>query len=841
MEWLEGTVRDGLYGWRQLRKTPTLLIAVVLSLAVGIGANTAVFSLLDAAILRPLPVRDPDSLLVVEWVGDAFPSGVENMNGDFGKIANKRVKGSSVGANLHRRLAREQTSFAALMGIADPHDVAMAVDGAAAEQVSLQYVSSNFFQGLGCRPVLGRAFEEDDDRVGQEPVVIVSHRFWRSRLGGEAPGRDVRINNVPARIIGVAPPGFFGLAPGQWTDVYAPLAMRVAFAAAHGAPRVENDRDWWVRQLGRPKPGLSPLAATTQLDQVFRRLVASELSPTDPTNVPSLVTSPGRRGFVALGARETRALWILALLVAVVLALVCANVANLLLARSVGRERDAALRLALGASRVRVLRQHLVESGLLAFFGGGAGIVLGYAFACSIHVLFQSGQNASRAFDIGVDLRVLAYTGVLSLLAAFLFGLAPAAHAARTELGAALRSHGRGFTGGTLWLPRLLVAVQVGLCLAALVSAGLLARSLQNLRRVDVGFDREHLAYVSLHPAQAGYSAERLPAYVDRLHEALGRLPGVVSVSAVRDRPLSGGANVSAVYIPGRSTRTEAGLPAKADTTLRNAVGDSFFETLGIPRLAGRSLDARDVGSKPIAVVVDERFAQRFFAAESALGKRFGPNANENDRYEIVGVVGNSRYNSLRGELRPTVYEPYRSEGTVHFVLRTDADPIRLAEPVRRTVASVDPAVPVAEFRTQNALIDGLLRTERLLGVLSGLLGAIALALAAVGLGGLLAYVVARRTSEIGVRVALGSTSSDVIRLVLRDSLRMVTAGILIGLPAVYFTGQVLRTALFGLEPLDPHIVSTAAATLGAVALLAAWLPARRAARVDPMAALREP
>jgi predicted permease len=825
VEWLDSAIQDARYGLRQLRKAPVLVTAVVLSLAIGVGANTAIFSLVDAAILRALPVKDPDSLRIVEWINEGFPAGVNNINGGLKQLTGGRYRGTSVNANLYRRLAREQQAFGALIGVADADPVAIADGTSPAEQVKLQWVSSNFFQGLGISPVIGRPFREEEDRVGQEPVVIVSHRLWMSRFGNGSPAEHtVRINNVPARIVGVAPPGFFGLRAGEWNDVYAPLAMRVAFQPGKNstAPRGEDDSDWWVRLVARLKPEMPEEAARLQIAGLFRNMAPG----------PELVTSPGRRGFNALNAKDASALWILMLLVGVLLLIVCANVANLLLSRSVGRQRESAVRLALGAGRMRLFRQHVIESGILALLGGGAGLGLGYVLAQAIHLLFQTGRDASSAFDLDLDLRVLGYTGALSILTALLFGLAPAVRAARAGLGDALKAQTRSVMSGGLRLPRVLVSFQIALCLGALVAAGLLGRTLENLKWVDVGFDRENLAYASVNPGRAGYSVERVGPYADRVRQELARLPGVLRVSTLSFRPLSSMGNNLRVSFAGRPSGPEY----RANL---NSVGEEFFETLRIPLLAGRTLQRRDMSQTADAVVVDEVFAKRYFPNESPLGRRFGFGP-ENNRYEIVGVAGNSRYNNLRDDVYPTIYQAFVPTGTINFAIRSSIDSGRLVEAVRRAVAAVDPAVPLTEFHTQTALIDRMLRTERLLGFVSAAFGLVALTLAAIGLGGVLAYAVARRTNEIGVRMALGAAAGDVIRMVLRDSLWMVGLGIVIGLPCAYVIGRVLKTALFRLEPLDPRTAAWAFVALLAVALLAAWFPARRAARIDPMTALRE-
>ena len=393
--------------------------------------------------------------------------------------------------------------------------------------------------------------------------------------------------------------------------------------------------------------------------------------------------------------------------------------------------------------------------------------------------------------------------------------------------------------GGGLGLPRALVSFQIALCLAALVAAGLLGRSLANLKSTELGFARENLAYASVNPARAGYSRERVGPYVLRVRDELTKLPGVARVSLVATRLLSGNGNNGRMNFPGRPW----------DDTHRanlNRVADGFFETMGMPIISGRAIERSDMHPGAEAVVVDEVFARMYFPNENPVGRRLGLDNTSNSNHEIVGVVGNSRYNNLRGEMYPTVYEPYALEGeryaaggTVHFAIRTTIDASRLGESVRRAVASVDPAVPVTEFHTQSDLIDRLLRTERLLGILSGAFGAVALTLSAIGLGGLLVYGVARRTNEIGVRIALGAAAGDIIRMVVSDSIWMVGIGVVIGLPCAYAIGKVLETALFRIEPLDPRTAALSLAVLLAVALVAAWIPARRAANIDPVVALR--
>ncbi len=592
--------------------------------------------------------------------------------------------------------------------------------------------------------------------------------------------------------------------------------------------------------IARLKPEVSETAARTQTAYLFHNL-AAEATGAEAQKTPELVSSPGRRGFGGLNSTESSALWILSLLVGVLLLLVCANVANLLLARSVDRQRESAVRLALGAARGRLFRQHFIESGILALLGGAAGLALGYILARSIHLLFEPGRGAGSAFDLHISLRVLAYASGLSAFAAFLFGLAPALGAARVNLQHVLKAQTRSVTG-RMRLPKILVCVQIALCLTALVAAGLLGRSLENLKSVEVGFDRANLAYASVNPRQAGYAQERIPEYMQRLQEELARIPGIVSVSPTEVRLLSGNGNFSRAVVPGRPVKIERGVVSAADSVTRNHVGDRFFETMRIPLVAGRTFELRDMQPKSSAVVVDQLFAERFFPNENPIGRRFGFSVQDPASRVIVGVVRNTHYSSLRTET-PNLFDPLvpaEFRGTPHFAIRTTSDASRFAEPVRRAVAAVDPAVPLIAFRTHDDLINGLLRTERLLSFVSAAFGVVALVLAAIGLGGLLAYAVARRTNEIGVRMALGAAAGDVIAMVLRDSIWMVAAGIALGLPCAYAVGRLLQKSLFHLQPADPLTGVLAFAALLVVALLAAWIPARRAASIEPVIALRQ-
>jgi predicted permease len=842
--WFESLLRDLRYGLRQLRRTPTLTLVVVFSLALGIGANSAIFSLVDAALLKPLPVRNPQSLRLIEWsTAEGWPGDLCHMHtGDTTGGANGPMRGSSIAPRIYRQLAAEQRGFASLIGFSDPDKAAVSIGSRAAEQFQLEYVSTNFFEGLGVLPRFGRSFSSRDDRAGAPPLVVISERFWRSRFGsrGDVLGHPIRINNVPAQVIGVAPPGFFGVQIGEWVDLYAPLSALNAISPRAKLDRLLNEADtwWWVRQMGRLKPGVSERQTVQQTSALFQHLVVPPNNRPVPGKIPQLIASQGVRGFDPIGNDKARALWILLLLVGLILLIVCANVANLLLSRAVARQRESAVCLALGAGRFRLVRQYLIESITLALAGGVLGLLLSHVLAEAIHSFIRADLNIG-GFDLHVDARILIYTALISLSTVLLFGLAPAWQLSRASVNDALKAHGRTFAIGRLRFPRALVVVQIGLSLTVLVAAGLLGRSLANLATLDIGFDRNNLIYVSINPWSAGYQEQQVRQYLERLRAGLAAIPGISRVGVIQERPLSGGANSTWVNIPGQAFHED-----DAHTVLINSTSDGAFETLGIPLLAGRTFQAGDMSPKSDAVIVDELFIHRFYAHQDPLGRQFGTGPKPTELYRIIGVVKNSRYNSLREAIQPTMYRPSSTAlwpgFGINFVIRAVFPVRQLAGPIRQAAAAADPSVPIVEIKTQTALIDHLLLTERLLSILSGAFGVLALLLSAIGLIGLLAYAVARRTNEIGVRMALGASQSDVVQLVLKDSFWLVTLGICAGLPGAYFVGRLLKHTLFHLQPADPWTAGLSLVILAAIAALSAWLPARRAAQIDPMAALRE-
>jgi predicted permease len=866
--WLESILQDFRYSLRQVRKAPGLSLAVVASLAIGLGANTAIFSLIDAAVLRPLPVRDPDQLVQLEWQNDAVPanvfllcssmSGARNAQARDSASGGGRVQMPCVSEPVFRALTKRQTGFMSLIGTGPSPVGGIAIStsaGAPASQVLSQPVSWNFFEALGVPVALGRPFVEEDDRLGAELTVVVSHRFWSSRLGGDpgAIGRFVRINNKPARIVGVAPPGFFGLTAGTWIDVYQPLAGLFGDMSRQSPGLMAST--FHVDLLARLAPGVSGAAGASGMSPLFRGLMA-ETRGKEIEEKLELVARPAARGLYTGSAEEVaQALWILMLLVGVLLLIVCANVANLLLSRSVKRRPESALRLALGAGRGRLVRQHLVETGMLACIGGAAGLVLGSLLARWIHTVFQTGQGPWAAFAITLDWRVSAYALAISALTAVIFGLAPAWTAVHSELSDTLKIQSRSVLGGGVRLPKLLVSVQFALSFTALVAAGLLGRSMGNLYATDLGFDGEQLSFATIHPSQAGYQLATIGSYRQRLQREIEAIPGVLAVAQLVTRPLEAETPLLvSIDVPdGPPTQLADGMKNPAALAYASAGGPGFIDVLGVHLVAGRTLEPHEgcalgqrsgvpaAPSAPCPVVIDQRFADVFFPGKTAVGQFF---KSAGRSYQVVGLVANARVGSLRSEARPTMYQQLdlsaMSVPADHLAIRAKIDSGALAIAVREAVARIDPSVPLAEFHTQSGLVDRQLRTERLLALVSGAFSLAALALAAVGLAGLLGYAVARRTNEIGIRMALGATGTQVRHMVLGDSIRMVGAGILVGVPASWAVGRFLKSRLFGLEPMDPTTALLALLALIVIAGVAALLPARRAARVSPLTALRE-
>ena len=834
---------------RQLRKDPGFTAVAVLSLALGIGANTAIFSFVSDVLLRTLSVRNPDELVLlrtIEGQQGRMSRGGEN-NGSIDPETGRSAS-TSFSLLAFARLRSERSALSEVFAFAPFSQVNILVDEAPETGASAQLVSGDYYGGLGVPAILGRTLSPADDRPAAEPVAVISFRYWERRFGSRADvlGKTIHVNRIPVTIVGVTPRGFDGtMQAGESPDVSVPLAHHLRFQpdrAARAQPWY-----WWLRIMGRLAPGASPAQVRASLEPIFQDAAREgwlagrsagqpgERMPDDQT----LAADPGGQGENDVRRKFARPLHILMGLVGLVLAAACANVANLLLARSAARRREIALRLALGASRSRIVTQLLTESLLLALVGAALGTALAW-WTRDLLLALRPFGNASVVFDLPLDARVLGFTIGVTVATALLFGLAPALRATRVDLSAQ-------FQGGTRTLGRrdgsrlsqALMIVQIALSLVLLVSTGLFVRSLGNLQNVDAGFNRRGLILFRIDATSAGYNRNQLAALQTRLQERLERVPGVRAATFSSVALLSGTRQNKRVSVPGY-------VPAPGAPTIVNTNGlaPNFFAALELPLVLGRGFTGQDVEAAPRVAVVNQAFVRTYMAGENPVGRRIGIGPAPTDQVEIVGVAGDAKYTELRGATPATIYLPalQRLDGNANFALRLAAEQggeAAVFAAVRASIREIDPALPVLNLRTQAEQIDRLHAQELLFARLSGLFGTLALALACVGLYGLLSHAVARRTGEIGLRMALGAPAAHVQRMILGESLALVLLGVAVGSAAAWFTGRLIATMLFGLTPADPATYGAVALGLCAVALLASLLPARRASRIDPIVALR--
>jgi predicted permease len=820
---------------RLFSKSPAFAAIVVVTLALGTGANTAIFTLLDQVLLRALPVERPDRLVVLHAPGP--DSGWRSSQSAVRPLSQPMLDG-----------LRERTP--AFQGAFGHYRVPLHFGtGGEAEQVNGDMVSGTFFEVLGLRAAHGRLFTREDDRTPSgHPVVVLGHAFFERRFAGDASvvGRVVRVNDQPMTVVGVAPRGFQGTDVGSAIEVYVPVAMQREAQPTWGN-RLGDWRSRWLVCMGRLADGVSLDEARAAANIVYKQLLEEDLAHLDAAPEDfrsrflqrSLVLLPGARGTSGLRDESGTPLVVLMGMVGLVLLIACANVASLLLTRASARSRETALRQALGAGRMRLVRQHLVESLVLAAAGGLLGLQLAYWLGEAL-IRALPFAEAARTLSAAPNLRVGLFTLAVSTLAGVGFGLAPALRAGRSGLATTLRTGETAVVGGSgqLRLRRGLVVAQVALSLLLLVGAGLFSRSLINLRALDPGFKPERLFAFQVEPARGGQDFPRRVATLRRIQDELLALPGVASVSGA-DVALMTGSSW------GNTLRIEGYEPKAEDSTNAyfNSVAPGFFETLGIPLVAGRDVAETDVLGAPKVAVVNEVFARRFFKDDSPLGRRFGLGRRETTfDYEIVGVARDGKSASLREEPRPYVYVPFTQDETVGgltYYVRSSVLADSFGAQLRAAVARVDPTLPVTDLKTMQAQIGESLFVERMVALLSAAFGLLATALAAIGLYGVMSYAVTMRTREIGLRVALGADRRAVLSLVLREVAILAVLGIAIGLPGGYGLGKLVESQLFGLSARDPLTFGVATLALVTTAFVAGLIPAVRAARVDPMTALR--
>ena len=829
VNWIRDLGNDVRYALRILRKSPGFTAAAVISLALGIGINTAVFSLINAILLRTLPVKNPEQLVAFNHRNDfSYPMYQDLRDGNT--VLSGLLCRFTIPASMN---AEGQT-----------------------DRISAELVSGNYFQVLGVQALIGRTLTPDDTRVpGAQPVAVLSNGFWRRRFGSDPGivGKTIRLDGHPMTVVGITPAGFQGTEVGVSPDVRVPITMVRAMLPDLPSDLDMNSRGWtWLDLVGRLKDGVARAQAESALNAFYVHAhedevhgVFTDIPPSAKARVLSerLRLEPGSTGVSDLRETFSRQLWVLMAAVSIVLLIACMNVASLLLARAMARQREIAVRLALGASRVRVVRQLITESVILVLIATAASVVIA-RWGSHMLASFLPERRLPVALNVDPDFRVLAFAVIVSLAAGILFGLAPALQLTRSAVAPALKAQ-TSLSGlrGSLTLRKSLTIAQVALSLLLLEGAGLFVRTLRNLKAVDIGYDRENVLLLELVPLLNSYSNDQSARFFERVIEKVNQLPGVRSASIGSMGLLGPGLRIEGVRAEGENTpRAEGG-------GWINSVSPKYFETLKVPLLRGRSFTAHDTKSAPKVAIVNQTLARRFFSDSKAVGRhlRIGDVTN----VEIVGVVRDGKYKdvreeprnviAVRGEPPNVVYVPFEQSVVEQMTLyvRTVGDPAKVTAAIRREVQAVDTNVPIYNVRTLEAQLDESLSQERLVATLSSWFGAFALLLASIGLYGVLAYGVTSRTNEIGLRMALGAERSGVIWMVLREALVLVAVGAAIGVPLALALARSVSSLLYGLKPTDSLTVLAAVVLLFAVAALASYLPARRAARVDPMIALR--
>jgi predicted permease len=851
--WLETLWQDLRYALRQLRRSPGLTAVILLSLTLGIGANTAVFTLVDAVMFKQLPVKNPQQLVLLGWVRRHRASFDVSTSGYGLPDSEGREVRAAFAYPLVEQLRSLDTAFSSVFGFVPmgwgKESVNLTIDGQTTTAEGCM-VTGGYFSGLGIVPAMGRLLTDADLKESAPRVVVISYNFWTRGLGRSpsAVGKTAFLNGIPFSIVGVAPRGFFGVDPGVAPDVWVPLVREERVGpyggqAPPGWDRWTKPDWWWVMIMARLKPGVSQeQALAAAKGPFFRSAKAAARKDLNPADAPPLLLIPASRGIDMLRAEFAHPLWLLTVLVAIVLLIACANVATLLIARAMARQREVALRQSVGASRARLIRQFLTESVLLSVMGGFFGLVFAQ-WGSRVLLLLLAGNGITLDLGSGPDLTVLGFCAGLSLFTGILFGLAPAIRATRVDVGPTLQKPASGFAtvGRRLSLGKALVMAQVALCFVLLVGAGLFVRTLSNLVNQNLGFNRRNLLIFAIDPPKSGYKGREILGVCGKVRERLQAVPGVQAVTFSGQALLTGYMGDADAALEGDQAKPP-GLERRVEL---NSVGPGFFDTMGIRLVLGRPIESRDSGSATRAAVVNAAMARHFFGDSNPLGRRFSFSDTfyAEGAYEIVGVVENSKYESLWTDPR-VVYLPFRQEesgsvGRTFFEVRTAADPTAFFSAVRGAVREVDPTLGLESMKTQNQQISEALTEQRMFAELSAFFGVLALGLAAIGLYGLMAYSVTQRTNEFGIRMALGAQPRQVLCMVLGQSIGLVGTGLVAGLLAAVASTSVIASELYGLKPTDPLTLGFATFFMVAVAALAAYLPARRATKVDPMVALR--
>ncbi|MCX6593040.1 MAG: ABC transporter permease [Acidobacteria bacterium] len=835
--------QDIRYGWRTMASSKAFTALAVLSLALGIGANTAIYSFMEAILLRSLPVAEPESLVVLNWHSQppqgASKEWVHVVHGVQG-ILWPGDKGAMVSGMFpyaaFEALREDNPAFSTLFGYFDGRSSNVAIGGQAIS-ANTEYVTGEYFRGLAVLPVAGRLIEPGDDRAGAAPVAVLSFATSQNRFGGasNALGQRILIDNVAFTVVGVAPPEFFGVDPAASPDLYLPLHTNLLVDSA-AAGRMYGDQNfYWIEMMGRLRPGVNLAQAQAALAPRFHQWVAATATTDgERAKLPTLTLNPGAAGLGSLRREYSKPLYVLLAMVGLILAITCANIANLLLARAAARRREMAVRLSLGAGRLRVVRQLLTESVMLASLGGALGVLLAIWGVRSLTYLFGKGQ-ADFTLRAELNWSVLAVTAALSLVCGLLFGLVPAIQSTRPDVMPELKN-GRGGEPRRR-LQHVLVVAQIAMSFLILFVAGLFVRTLDNLHSVQLGYARENILLFSLNAKQAGHRDPEMTTFYTDLRQRLEAIPGVSGATLSR----------SSIISSGRAGGAIMGALKIGAVTIDGArvlgAGPGYLTTMQIPLLAGREIDGRDQpGSAPVAVI-SERLARTYFGTENPVGRRITL-PEEKRELEIVGVSANVRSGGLKNEggnpLTVFVALTQFPADRVTYALRTTGDPLSYVPTVRELVREADPRLPVTNVLTQAAEIDRSISHELTFAKLCSGFAVLALLTACVGLYGTMSYNVARQVGEIGIRMALGAPRGAVVWMVLRRVLVLTAVALAISIPAALGGSRLLKSLLFGIRPTDLGTLVLAGAVLFAAAILAGYLPARRASRIDPLVALRQ-
>jgi predicted permease len=828
--------QDLRYAIRTFKKSPFFVAVAVLSLALGIGANTAIFTLVDQLLLRLLPVKDPQQLVMLWGRGPHYGSN------------NGRHK---ISYPMYQDIRDHNEVFS---GMFCRWDTSLSVSSEGkTERVQGELVSGSYFPVLGIGAALGRVFTPDDDKIpGGHPIAVISHRYWMSRFGGrpDVIGKKLLVDGYPLTIVGVSQTGFDGTDPGSSPQIRIPIMMEAQISPQFAEfYNLKNRRGRWVNVIGRMKPGVTLTQAKSSLQPFFHQMLEMEVREKEfakaaPETRQRFLTMwldmlPASKGDSELRRQFANPLLVLTAIVGLVLLIACANVANLLIARATARQKEIAVRLALGASRSRIVSQLLVESLALSLAGGLAGLALAIWMDRALLSFLPTGDSP-LIISTMPDWRILAFNMGVSLLTGIIFGLVPALQSTRPQLAGTLKDQVGSIVGGSsVGLRKALVVAQVTLSLLLLIGAGLFIRSLKNLKDLDPGFHTANLVGFAVDPPMNGYKSDRSLDFYRQLREHLNALPGVESSALAVIPVLAGNEWDNSMAVEGFQHKA-----SETPDAHMQFISPDYFKTMNIPILLGRDFRMTDGRGAPEVCLVNEKFARRFFKDGLAVGRHIGMGGDPGTKLniEIVGVVRDTKYESMRDEVPIEVYQPYHQMDFVlgmYAYIRTTRQPEQAFSSIRQVVNNLDPNLPVFQMKTLEAQMEESLITERLVATLSSGFGILATLLAAIGLYGVMAYMVAQRTREIGVRMALGAASRDVLWLVMKDVVVLAGIGIAVGLPAAWALTRMVKSQLYGIEPNDPSTVAAAAVGIACVALLAGYIPARKATSVEPMIALR--